>query len=122
MPKQSRRSQLEAMLQENPGDAFLEYGLAVEYLNEGDVDGGVSRLRRLLETSPDYCAAYFRAGQALAWMWSEVGESLMAALRAHPGVARQVKDLEAEVQAGALTPTAAAERLLRVFRGEPAED
>jgi len=63
-----------------------------------------------------------RAGQALAWMWSEVGESLMAALRAHPGVAGQVKDLEAEVRAGALTPTAAAERLLRVFRGEPAED
>ena len=36
MPNPSRRSQLEAMLEENPGDEFLEYGLAVEYLNEGD--------------------------------------------------------------------------------------
>ncbi len=34
MPKQSRRCQLEAMLKENPGDEFLEYGLAVEYLIE----------------------------------------------------------------------------------------
>ncbi len=63
-----------------------------------------------------------RAGQALAWMWSEVGESLMAALRGHPGVAGQVGDLEAEVRAGALTPTAAAERLLKTFRSESAED
>ena len=78
MPKQSRRCQLEAMLKENPGDEFLEYGLAVEYLNEGDVDGGVSRLRRLLETSPDYCAAYFRAGQALAveQRWDEARSML----------------------------------------------
>jgi LAO/AO transport system kinase len=58
-----------------------------------------------------------RAEQALAWMWSEVSETLLAALRAHPGVARQLPALEAEVRAGRMTPTAAAERLLAAFRG-----
>ena len=84
MPKQSRRAQLEAMLEENPGDEFLEYGLAVEYLNEGDVDGGVSRLRRLIEGSPDYCAAYFRAGQALAaeQRWDEARSMLESGIAA----------------------------------------
>ncbi len=63
-----------------------------------------------------------RAAQALAWMWSEVGESLMTALRGHPGVAGQVRDLEAEVRAGALAPTAAAERLLTAFFGRSVEN
>jgi LAO/AO transport system kinase len=57
-----------------------------------------------------------RAEQAKAWMWSEVSEGLMAALREHPGVAGQVEALEAQVAAGTITPTAAAERLLAAFR------
>ncbi len=60
-----------------------------------------------------------RAGQALAWMWSEVSETLLAALRVHPGVAARLPALEAEVRAGTVTPTAAAERLLAAFRGHP---
>ena len=59
-----------------------------------------------------------RAGQALDWMWAELGESLLAALRAHPGVAAQLPALEIEVRAGRLTPTLAAERLLAAFRGD----
>ena len=57
-----------------------------------------------------------RAGQALDWMWAELGESLLGALRAHAGVAAQLPALEAEVRAGRLTPTLAAERLLAAFR------
>lgn len=59
-----------------------------------------------------------RAGQAKAWMWSEVSEGLMAAFRAHPGVAGQIEALEAEVAAGTITPTTAAERLLASFRND----
>ncbi|MFQ5775907.1 MAG: methylmalonyl Co-A mutase-associated GTPase MeaB [Kiloniellaceae bacterium] len=58
-----------------------------------------------------------RAAQAGAWMWSEVSETLLAALRAHPEVAGQLPALEAEVRKGAITPTAAAERLLAAFLG-----
>ncbi len=56
-----------------------------------------------------------RAGQARAWLWSELSESLVTALKAHPGVARRLPQLEAEVAAGRVTPTMAAQTLLGVF-------
>lgn len=58
-----------------------------------------------------------RATQARAWLWNEVGETLMSALRGHPDVKRQVAQLEREVERGALAPSAAARRLLDAFLG-----
>ena len=58
-----------------------------------------------------------RATQARAWLWNEVGETLMSALRSHPDVRRQVAPLEREVERGTLTPSAAARRLLEAFLG-----
>ena len=58
-----------------------------------------------------------RAEQARAWMWSEVSETLVAALSARPEVARQLAGLEDQVRAGAITPVAAAARLLEAYRG-----
>jgi len=59
-----------------------------------------------------------RARQARAWMWREVDANLLAAFRAHPAVAAQISQLEAQVEAGAVTPRAAAEALLTAFRRE----
>ncbi|MGH6945908.1 MAG: methylmalonyl Co-A mutase-associated GTPase MeaB [Kiloniellales bacterium] len=56
--------------------------------------------------------AHKRAGQARAWFWKELGESLLAALRAQPGVEAELARLEAEVAAGTLAPAAAVRRLL----------
>jgi len=56
-----------------------------------------------------------RSGQALAWMWSEISEDLIAAFREAPGVRRRIAKLEAQVANGELAPTAAAERLLAAF-------
>jgi LAO/AO transport system kinase len=50
-----------------------------------------------------------RANQSVAWLWSEVRERLMAGVRDHP----EASELESAVRAGTLSPTAAAERLLR---------
>ncbi|MBM3621067.1 MAG: methylmalonyl Co-A mutase-associated GTPase MeaB [Alphaproteobacteria bacterium] len=58
-----------------------------------------------------------RAAQARAWLWNEVGETLMSALRGHADVKRQVAQLEREVERGALAPSAAARRLLDAFLG-----
>jgi len=58
-----------------------------------------------------------RAEQARAWMWSEVGETLLAELRRHPAVKRLVSGLEREVEAGKTTPAAAARRMLESFHG-----
>jgi len=60
-----------------------------------------------------------RAQQARAWMWSEIGESLTAALKAHPEVARELPRLEARVTAGEMAPAAAARQLLETFLAAP---
>jgi len=58
-----------------------------------------------------------RAEQARAWMWNEVGETLLAELKKHPEVRRLVGGLEREVEAGRATPAAAARTMLQAFHG-----
>ena len=58
-----------------------------------------------------------RGEQARAWMWNEVGETLLAELRKHPEVKRLVPGLEREVEGGRSTPAAAARRMLEAFHG-----
>lgn len=56
-----------------------------------------------------------RARQARAWMWSEIGDGLMAHFRASPGVAEQLADLENRVESGLTAPATAARMLLDAF-------
>jgi LAO/AO transport system kinase len=56
-----------------------------------------------------------RARQAQAWMWSDVGDSLLAALKAHPAVAGRLAEFEAKVMAGEMAPATAARALLAAF-------
>jgi len=58
-----------------------------------------------------------RAEQARAWMWNEVGETLLSELRRHPEIKRQMGVLEREVETGHITPAAAARRMLEIFHG-----
>ncbi len=58
-----------------------------------------------------------RRGQARAWMWSLVEESLRDGFRAHPAVAERIPVLEREVEEQKTTPAAAARALLAAFRG-----
>jgi LAO/AO transport system kinase len=72
---------------------------------------------RFLAAVGDKGIARRRAEQARAWMWNEVGETLLAAVRKHPEVKRLVTGLEREVEAGKSTPAAAARRMLEAFHG-----
>ena len=65
MTVKSRREQIEAMLQEDPGDPFLNYGLAMEYISAGDDAEAVRRFQQLFAVAPDYVPAYLQTGQAL---------------------------------------------------------
>jgi LAO/AO transport system kinase len=56
-----------------------------------------------------------RQRQDVAWMWSEVTETLLEQLRAHPGVRAEVAALEAAVADGTMAATAAAHQLLAAF-------
>ena len=65
-----------------------------------------------------------RARQGREWMWTEVTESLLEALRADPDVAGRARILESEVALGLATPTAAARAIVEAFlstRREPDE-
>ncbi len=77
----------------------------------------VARFRTALEA--DGALERKRAGQALAWMWSEVNESLTGALKDHREVAKLLPELEAEVSAGRVTPGAGARRLMAAFTQAP---
>lgn len=56
-----------------------------------------------------------RARQALAWMWSEVHDTLLDDFKGDEDVRSQLHDVEHEVASGALSPAAAARRLLDSF-------
>ncbi|HXH58360.1 methylmalonyl Co-A mutase-associated GTPase MeaB [Iamia sp.] len=53
-----------------------------------------------------------RAGQARAWLWSELRGAIELRLRTDAAVARALPEVEAEVEAGTLTPALGAARLL----------
>lgn len=56
-----------------------------------------------------------RADQARTWMWTELREGLLGQLAAHPEASARVVELESEVGAGRVTPTAAAQQLLTLL-------
>jgi Tfp pilus assembly protein PilF len=56
---------LKSMVQQNPGDAFGRYGLAMEYVNGGDLAAAAEQFQALLEHNPTYAAGYFHGGQTL---------------------------------------------------------
>ncbi len=78
-----------------------------------EVWGAVERCRKAYEDSGELAAK--RAQQARSWMWSEVSETLLQALREHPKVAGELAALEREVMAGRTIPGAAATRVLESF-------
>jgi tetratricopeptide (TPR) repeat protein len=61
----SRREKIEAMLADEPNDAFLRYSLAMELDKEGDHDASLGRLGELTRDNPPYVPAFFMAAQQL---------------------------------------------------------
>lgn len=58
-----RLDELKKMLAEDPGDAFLNYALAMELLSAGDKEKAFSHLMQLIESQPDYLPSYYQAGK-----------------------------------------------------------
>lgn len=61
----NRIEALRQMLSQDPNNAFARYGLAMEYVNSGDLERAVEEFRALLDRDESYSAAYYHAGQAL---------------------------------------------------------
>lgn len=61
----NRTEILKQMLEADPGNSFARYGLAMEHLNAGDLEGTMREFDALLERDPNYSAGYFHGGQTL---------------------------------------------------------
>jgi tetratricopeptide (TPR) repeat protein len=66
MSGKTRKQQIEEMLADDPNDAFLRYGLAMEYVSAGQDEEAVQCFQQLLEATPDYVPGYMQAGRTLA--------------------------------------------------------
>jgi tetratricopeptide (TPR) repeat protein len=66
MPRTQRMDQLEALLAEEPDDAFLRYGLAMEHSSQGDDATAAKLLEDLIalkRNETPYIPAYLQCGQ-----------------------------------------------------------
>jgi Tfp pilus assembly protein PilF len=61
----TRREKIEAMLATEPGDVFLNYALAMEFVKEGSVDAAIAQFEKVITIDPAYVGAYLQIGQAL---------------------------------------------------------
>lgn len=60
-----RLAQLSTMLESDPEDTFLQYAIALEYLNGQQFDEAIARFAGLQQQDPGYLATYYQYAMAL---------------------------------------------------------
>jgi thioredoxin-like negative regulator of GroEL len=92
MARTRRMEQIEALLAEDPNDAFLHYGLAMEHASAGDDAECARVLGELIarHAAEPYIPAFLQRGQALARL--DRNEEACAVLRAGIEAARAAGD------------------------------
>jgi predicted Zn-dependent protease len=63
-----RLEALKSMLEQDPKNAFVRYGLAQTLAGMGRLEEAAQHYRELMVSNPDYVAAYFHCGQTLEKM------------------------------------------------------
>ena len=89
-----RLSQLLSMLDREPHDAFLLYGVAMEHKKAGDDAAALDYLDRTIAADAGYCYAYYQKGQVLESTGDEV--AAREAYRAGIDAAERVGDAHAK--------------------------
>ena len=90
----SRREKLEQMLEKEPDDAFLHFGLAMELVKEGQQDDAIGRFDRVLKIDPVSTAAFYHKGNTLIGL--ERLDDAKSALRAGIEAAKQISNAHAQ--------------------------
>jgi predicted Zn-dependent protease len=100
----SRIEALRSLLEKRPDDGRLRFGLAVEYLNAGQVDEGVRELRAYLDSHDDEGNGWGRLAEALVELgrddearaaWDRGIEA--AERHGHPTMADEFRDALADL-------------------------
>ena len=96
MARTPRMEQIEALLKDDPDDAFLRYGLAMEHASAGDDATCVAVLQGLIArtAATPYVPAFLQAGQALVRL-DRIPEAV-AVLRQGIDVAGKAGDFHAQ--------------------------
>ncbi len=92
--------------------------LASALQGEGIAEVWATIAAALAERRASGALAARRAAQARDWMWSEVTDSLLDAVRSDARVREHVDALEADVTSGRCSPTTAARRILETLGEE----
>ena len=66
----SRLEKLVGLLESQPDDVFLNFGLAMEYVNLGQTEDALARFDRVLQLDPEYSEAL----QNLALVYKKTGQ------------------------------------------------
>jgi Tfp pilus assembly protein PilF len=93
MTSKSRKQQIRELLAEDPTDAFLRYGLAMEHASAGEHAEALRCFEELIRDTPDYVPAYVQSGQLLARLGQD--DEAREVFRAGIAMARQQGDLHA---------------------------
>ena len=85
---------LQAMLEKQPNDPFLLYGIALEYKKLDETGLAIEFLDRTLEADGGYCYAYFQKGQ----VYEQTGDVAAAKAAYEKGVvaAKEKGDVHAQ--------------------------
>ncbi|MFK7884026.1 MAG: tetratricopeptide repeat protein [Phycisphaerales bacterium] len=82
--------QLQALLEKEPGDSFLLYGIGQECLKLERFEDAASWFDQTMRADPDHCYAYFFKARALSEMGDN--EAAVATVRAGVENARRIGD------------------------------
>ena len=63
--KMNRINLLQGFLEEDPGDPFSKYALALEYGKEGNINKAITLLLELQQENNSYLPVYYQLGQLL---------------------------------------------------------
>lgn len=87
LPTSNKLAQLFKLLEREPNDTFLLYGIGMEYKKLGAHEEAIKFFDRTIERDAGYCYAYYQRGQTLELM----GKIDDAKLSYHRGVAAAQK-------------------------------
>jgi tetratricopeptide (TPR) repeat protein len=59
-----RLTKLQTLLERDPNDTFLLYGIALEHKKLGEIAPAIEFLDRVIQLDPGYCYAYHQKGLA----------------------------------------------------------
>ncbi len=59
----SRFETLKQFVEDSPNDCFVRYGLAQEYIRQGDLEQALEQFNLIFKIDPSYQAAYYHGGQ-----------------------------------------------------------